>query len=322
MIRSPARGSAPTDAGTVRHEASALRPSRGVVWLAVLIGGLALVAAGAGLFWPGGDGESTFTTLRGETVELYGRGLYRHDTLFRVGAFRGADAVTLVLGIPLLVFTTLPYRCGSLRGGLLLLGTLGWFLYTYASVALGTAYNDLFLLYIALFAASLFAFVLTFISIDRHELARHLSPHVPRRGVAAFMIASGVVTMVVWLGPLLGALVQGEAPELLDSYTTTVTDVLDLGIIAPAVFLSGILILRGAPRGYVIAFSLLVLEALLAPMMAAQTVFQVEAGVSISAADFVPPLVGFGVLALGAIWVLVVLLRSITGSGNGAAGGG
>src|SRR5688572_9731057 len=104
------------------------------------------------------------------------------------------------------------------------------------------------------------------------------------------MIASGVVTVVVWLGPLLTALLQRQPLELLDSYTTTVTDVLDLGVIAPAVFLSGALILRRAALGYVIAFSLLVLEALLAPMMAAQTAYQVAAGVPITAADFVPPL--------------------------------
>jgi hypothetical protein len=286
-------------------------PSPAAIRLAWLIAVLALVAAGAGLFWPGGDGPVSITTPWGETVELYGRGLYRHDTLFRTGAFQGADTVTLVLGIPLLVLTAPRYRRGSLRGGLLFLGTLGWFLYTYASMALGTAYNELFLLYIALFSASLFAFVLAFTSIDPRGLAGRLSPAVPRRAVAGFMLASGMVTMVVWLGPLLGALARGEPPALLDSYTTTVTDVLDLGVIAPAVFLSGALILRREPLGYVIAFSLLVLEALLAPMMAAQTAFQVAAGVPITAAEFAPPLAGFGVLALAAIAVLVALLRAI-----------
>jgi hypothetical protein len=291
-----------------------LRPSRTAVWLAWLIAVLALVAAGAGLFWPGGEGPVRFTTLWGETVTLFGRGLYQRDTLFRAGAFQGADAVTLVLGIPLLVLTALRYRRGSLRGGLLFLGTLGWFLYTYASVALGTVYNALFLLYIALFSASLFAFVLAFTSIDPRGLAGCLSPAVPRRAVAGFMLASGMVTMVVWLGPLLGALAQAEPPALLDSYTTTVTDVLDLGVIAPAVFLSGALLLRHEPLGYVIAFSLLVLEALLAPMMVAQTAFQVAAGVPITAAEFAPPLAGFGVLALAAMVVLVALLRAIAES--------
>jgi hypothetical protein len=170
--------------GTARTQApaGALRPSPAAIWLAWLTAVLALIAAGAGLFWPGGDGPVPFTTLRGETVDLYGRGIYQYHTPFRAGAFQGADLVTLVLAVPLLVVTALRYRRGSLRGGLLFLGTLGWFLYTYASVALGAAYNALFLLYVALFSAGLFAFVLAFTSIDRHGLATHLSPAVPRRG--------------------------------------------------------------------------------------------------------------------------------------------
>jgi hypothetical protein len=50
---------------------------------------------------------------------------------------------------------------------LVLTGALTWFLYVGASYALGAvAYNNLFLIYVALFSASLFAFVLALTSID------------------------------------------------------------------------------------------------------------------------------------------------------------
>lgn len=289
-----------------------VRPSAAVIRLSALVAVFALVAAGAGLFWRGGDGPAAITTQYGETVELYGKGIYRHDTPFKAGANLGADTVTLLLGIPLLGLSTLLYRRGSLRGALLLAGTLVWFLYTYASMALGTAYNNLFLLYIALFSASLFAFVQVLTSIDRRRLPLHISSAIPRRGIAVFMIASGLVTIVVWLVPLLGALVRNEPPALLDSYTVTVTDVLDLGVIAPAVFLAGALILRGDPLGYLIAVSLLVLEAMLAPMMVAQTLFQLDAGVSFTPGEIAGPLAGFGILALGAIRALTALVRNIS----------
>jgi hypothetical protein len=88
----------------------------------------------------------SFTTVHGTVVELYGGGLYGSDTVFAAAGQRGTDAVTLVLGIPLLVASILRYRRGSLRGGLLLTGTLGYFLYVYAGPALGTVvYNELFL---------------------------------------------------------------------------------------------------------------------------------------------------------------------------------
>ena len=120
----------------------------------------------------------------------------------------------------------------------------------YASLALNAAYNNLFLIYVALFSASLFAFVLAYTSIKPQALRSHSLPGLPRRGPALFMFASGVVTLLVWLGPLLGALVQGRPPDLLGSSTAMVTHALDLGIITPATILSGGLILRRAPQGY------------------------------------------------------------------------
>ncbi|MBE9171522.1 hypothetical protein IQ238_29940 [Pleurocapsales cyanobacterium LEGE 06147] len=89
-------------------------------------------------------------------MEIYGRGLYRYDTLFIGAGNRGTDAVTLFLGIPLLIFCIWLYRRGSLRGALLLIGTLVYFLYVYGSYALAIAYNNFFFVYIILFSASLY----------------------------------------------------------------------------------------------------------------------------------------------------------------------
>jgi hypothetical protein len=293
-----------------------MKPSRAVVGLAALIAALALIAAGTGLFWQNVGSPFTFTTLRGQTVETYGRGLYHFDTRFMGAGNRGTDAVTLVLGIPLLIVATLRYRGGSLRWGLLLVGTLAYFLYVYASLALNAAYNNLFLVYVALFSASLFAFVLAYTSIDLPALQAHFLPSLPRRGPALFMFASGLVTLMIWLGPLLSALLQGQPPALLGSSTTMVTDALDLGVITPATIISGILILRRAPLGYLIAFALLVLEMLLAPMIAAQTVSQALAGVSFSTSQIVGPIAGFSILALAAIVVTAALLRNILDSAH------
>src|SRR5688500_15318975 len=80
------------------------------------------------------------TTPRGESVQLYGRGIYRYDSLLIGSGFRGADAATLAVAVPLLVVAIHLYRRGSLRGGLLLTGTLAYFLYNYASMAVGAAF--------------------------------------------------------------------------------------------------------------------------------------------------------------------------------------
>jgi hypothetical protein len=278
---------------------------------------LALVATGIGLFWRGAGSPFSFTTLRGETVQMYGQGLYRYNSLFTGAGFKGQDVVTLVLGIPLLALSILLYRRNSLSGGLLLMGMLGYFFYVYASMALGAAYNQLFLIYIALFSASLHAFVLALMSIDRQALHSRFPTGMPRRGIAAFMFASSLVTLVVWLSPLISVLLQGQPPKLLDSYTTVVTDVLDLGIIVPAAFISGVLLLRRNVLGYLIAFPLLTLIVLLLPGITLSTVNQVAVGISFTTGEIMGPISGFLILGLVAIWIIVILLRKLSNPATG-----
>lgn len=277
--------------------------------LSCLVVVLALAAVGAGFFWPQDGAPFTVTSVRGETVTLYGRGLYRYDTLFTGAANRGTDAITLLLGIPLLVYATLRYWRGSLRGAMLLLGTLVYFLYVYSSYSLGIAFNPIFPLYIALFSATLFAFVVLFASLARPFLADHLTSDLPRRGVAIFMLVSGVVTLVIWLQPLLDALLHNRPPALLGTYTTNITDVLDLGIITPATWIAGIFIWRRRPLGFLVAFGLLVLEVMLMPLILAQTISQWLAGITYTPAEIIGPMLGFATLGFFALWVLRILLR-------------
>jgi hypothetical protein len=286
---------------------AAMRRSGLVSGLALFVALLAFAAAAAGLLTQGGDGPLAFTTLRGQTVQILGQGLYRYDTIFNGSGFKGQDLITLLLIAPLLLVSLTFYRRGSLRGGLLLLGALGSVLYVYASMALNAAYNPLFLLYVVLFSASFYAFMLHFTNFDLSPFVARL----PRRGPAIFMFASGLITTVVWAGPLVGALFTGEPPSDLGSYSTFVTYALDLAIITPATIIAGVLIWRREQLGYLMALSMLVLEAMLAPMMAAQTYFQLEAGVEFTTGMIAGPLMGFGILALCAAWVLMAILRAV-----------
>jgi hypothetical protein len=301
-----------------------VRPSRAVAWLAAAIAALLIVAAGVGLFWSAGAGPSSFTTHRGQVADLYGRGVYRYDTRFVGAGNRGTDFVTLTLGVPALVAATILYRRGSLRGALLLTGVLTYILYVYGSLALGAAaYNALFLVYVALFSASLYALALACRSIDLRAMPPHLMARLPRRGPAVFMFASGLVTAVIWLSTPLEAMIRGVPPARLDTYTTLFTHALDLAVIVPATFLAGALILRRAVLGYLIACPLLGLIALLGPAITAQTTSQLAAGVAFAPAEVIGPIGGFGVVALAGIGVMIAILRRMpdTVVARPAAGG-
>ncbi len=285
--------------------------SKALFILCLAVAAAAAAASAVGLFWAGGPGPMSFTTFRGQTAMTYGEGLYSNDSLLIGAGLRGTDAVTLFVCVPLLLASTVLYRRSTFRSRFLLAGMLSYFVYNSASLALGAAYNPLFLLYVAYFSASLFAFVSTCATVDLAGLQARISPRLPRTGVSVFLLVSGSILALVWLSDLVGALAAGALPSTLAGYTTMMTYVLDLGIIAPAVFLAAALLLRRSPRGYLFAFVLLVLESLIGFVVIAQTIAQLHAGVPITLAQFFVFAVSFVVLSGFAIWCAAALLRAI-----------
>ena len=110
-------------------------------------------------FWQDDGNSFTHTSVRGEAVEIYGKGIYRFDSLLMGAGNRGVDAVVLIVAIPFFLITVMFYLRSSLRAGMLLLGMLGYFLYIYGTLSLGAAYNAFFVLYVVLFSASFYAFI-------------------------------------------------------------------------------------------------------------------------------------------------------------------
>ena len=291
-----------------------MKTSKTVLVLVALIAVLALVAAGTGVLWQGNGHPYPFTTLRGETVMMHGRGLYRYETVSGAAQAIASDVVTLGLGIPLLWISAWLYGRGSLRGHLLLAGTLGYFLYTYASMAFLAAFNPLFLAYVALFSLSLFAFILAMTSIDVAALPSRFSDRLPRRGIAIVLFAIGGFLLLAWLGRIVPALLTGAPPYGLESYTTLVIQALDLGLIVPLAILAGLLLLKARPLGYLLAAVALLKGLTMATAVSAMAVGQVLAGLTVSPVE----LVVFPGLALANAAMAWMLLRNVQPSATRA----
>lgn len=270
---------------------------------------LALVAAGTGLFWQDGSPSFTFTTLHGQTVEMFGNGLYKNDTLFTGAAFRGTDVVTLFVALPLLILSFWLYRRGSLRGGFLLTAMVSYFLYNAAHMAFAAVYNNLFLVYIAYFSVSFFAFILAFSAVNLEALP---GKAMAGRGTAVFLFISGLAPLFLWGSDLVTALLQNQAPPLLGSYTTMFTHAVDIGIIVPVVYLAGIWLLRQRPLGYLLSFIMLSLLALIGLVVVAQTIVQIQVGITFPTGVLIGMIGSWIVLGLIALWLAVTILRHIS----------
>jgi len=97
---------------------------------------------------------------------------------------RGGDLVTLVVAAPALVAALLLAIRGSQRAKLVWVGMLVYSVYNYAVYVFGAAFNDLFLLHVALFSLSIFALVLALGTSTSPASARS-SPRARRCGGSA-----------------------------------------------------------------------------------------------------------------------------------------
>lgn len=283
-----------------------------LIWLVPLIALFALIAAGMGLFAPGGEGPFTFTTVRGQTVEMFGRGIYANDSLFSGAAFRGTDAVTLLVALPLLLASYYLSLRGSQNAQTVQIGMLFYFLYLGASMAFGAAFNAMFLFYTGLFSASLFAVIVALATFDLKTLVARIQAGLPRRSLAVFNLVVGFGTLFIWLSEIIEPLLNGTAPDLLGPYTTMFTHSFDSAIITPAAVISAVFLLQRKPLGYLLVAPMLILCALVGVMVISQTINQTLVGISFPIGVYIGMIGSWVVMGVFAIGLTFSFFRNLS----------
>jgi hypothetical protein len=171
-----------------------------------------------------------------------------------------------------------------------------------------TAYNALFLVYVALFSLSLFAFVLSMMSLDLMDLPRHFSTRLPRGWIAGALFLVGGFLLLAWLGRIVPPLMQDQAPPL-ENTTTLVIQAMDLGLIVPLAILSGIQLLRRSRWGYLLASVALLKGVTLGLAVSTMSIIMASRGVPEDLGITIP----FLVITLMNIIMAVLLLKNVDG---------
>ncbi|WNS45040.1 hypothetical protein [Paenibacillus sp. MMS20-IR301] len=293
-----------------------MRYRRSVSILTCIIAVLAIIASGYGLLSGGGEtaggSSGMFTSIRGEEVELYGTGIYRHDSVSAAAQARAQDGVTLLAAVPLLLLSLRMSRKGKIKGQLLLSGVLGYFTYTYASYSFLAMYNNLFLIYVMLLSASLFAFLLTLVSLEREQVKRYFKPGLPAASIGGFLLFIAFMLMMLWLGRIAGPLMHGTVPQGLEHYSTLVIQALDLAVVVPVTAVTGIMLILRRAAGFLLASVVLVKAATLLTSISAMIAGMLYAGVKVSLIE----LIVFPVFNLGVVICLFVVLSHVQEPGK------
>ncbi len=267
-----------------------------VLALCVLATAFVSTASLVGIGTDDGGDPYRVTSARGQAVDIYGgQGLYRHDSVAKAIAFRGFDWVSLIICVPLSVLGAFLYRGGRLRGQLILAAVFTYFAYIYLIGVVGNAFNDMFLVWTAVFSTGAFGLALVLAGIDVPGLPAKLGVAFPRRGLAAYMMVLAVALLGQYLAQVVAAHAARRPPTPLEVYTTLELAALELGIMVPLHIVGAVLLWRRNAWGYLIAIPLAFAAAMtFIALSVGQVLLYVSFGRG-SAADLVQPIVFAGV---------------------------
>lgn len=282
--------------------------------ITILVGFIIILSGFAsltGILSSGGPGSFEFESIRGETVQIYGEGLYRHMSADVAPQGIAQDYVTFFIGIPLLLLSLFYARNGSLKGRFILAGTLAYFLVTYLFYLVMAMYNELFLIYTALLGTSFFAFLLTLFSFDINRLPMIFNESAPVKTAGSFLIINAILIALLWLGIVLPPIFDGTIiPAETEHYTTLIVQGLDLGLLLPLAVVSGILFIQKKPIGLLAAPIYLVFLSIQMLALVAKIIAMGLLGQNIIPVVFIIP-----AIALISITLATFVLRSIKPTG-------
>lgn len=227
----------------------------------------------------------------GHTVQMYGYGIYAGDTYFQAPISIGTDICILFVVVPVMFLAYRNYvKKGDMESRLKLISVYAVAFYYAASISFGLTYNRLFLVYVTLFSCSLFGM---FTHISNIKITKTVTVS---KGINIFLILSGIALIVAWLPDVIPSMINGGTLSLIGVYTTSITYVLDMGIISPLCFVTLYLLKKGNAIGTLLLAILLKLCVVIGIMMFPQTICQIASGCEIPLPALVTKSLSFVVL--------------------------
>ncbi|HCW72601.1 MAG TPA: hypothetical protein DHM90_01105, partial [Clostridiaceae bacterium] len=126
-------------------------------FLSYLVVVLTFIATLVGIFYAFGGERFIVENIYGESIELYGDGIYQYNSVLKAMGNKGTDMVMLIVAFLFALFTVLREKSSLYR--LLQIGTLTALFYYSSCLVFGVTFNSLFPVYVMLFSSSLFLLI-------------------------------------------------------------------------------------------------------------------------------------------------------------------
>jgi len=132
------------------------------------------------------------------------------------GSARGTALVVLVVAVPILVGSMFGVARGGTWPVISWLGAGAYLLYNSILFLFMTPFNQLFLLYVAMFAFSFWTLVTLLSAINVQGFGTRYTPAFPVRAIAAYIAVIAALNGLAWLVKVIPAVMSTSSPSYLN----------------------------------------------------------------------------------------------------------
>ena len=246
-------------------------------WLSSLLAAVTLIQSAVGAFYP----------------QIF------RDPAMTVGNARGTDVVILFVALPVLIISMVLSRRGCPRAQLTWAGALAYIAYNAAIFAFATAFNPLFLLYVATLSLAVWSLGALLSEVEVEAIRANFVATIPVRFFAGYLVVISLLFLLTWLKQIISALFASSPPAFLAGtiMLTSPVHVLDLGFLLPLGFVGAIWLWQRKSWGYLLAGLLMVMMTIETTSIAVDQYFG-HVHAPAASPDAVPLFIGLTVIGL------------------------
>lgn len=184
---------------------------------------------------------------------LFMPGFYDQETLnWRIQS-KGQDTINLVLIAPILIFTALVGFSKGFYGTLMWAGAILYIIYTYLIYCFSIHFNMFFIDYCLILGLSFYGMI--YFLVKNGRLTRNVQSIKIDNLIGIYFLLISVIFYVLWLSEIIPSIRNETTPQsIVDAgLFTNPVHVLDLSVVLPGIFITGIAVLRKNRIGLLIA---------------------------------------------------------------------
>lgn len=184
---------------------------------------------------------------------LFTPGFYAAESLDWQAQSVGQDAIDLFLVSPVLIVSSILSRKNKIT--FQLWGGVNFYLiYTYVIYSFDIHFNNLFIVYCFILGLSFYSFMYFLFSRINEPIAKEICTKKIVKIIAAYFFIISCLFYFFWLSELVPAIIHHKTPKSLIEVGlfTNPVQVIDLSIVLPGFFLTGLFLIRERPLGLIL----------------------------------------------------------------------